>query len=227
MKRILTSAVLAVATATVGLLLPAGAAQASWVSQHCFDDHTTDSIFKRADARAYAEVADGEGYEWGGGCWNDNDQDDTPHAPDSSGEGPDCSGLVFKSWELKATKGADGGVWWNRFENIHGPYPSGGFHSPDPGDPFHKLPDKRRMTTVYMDALAKNGHVGLLETNSGPSADSDYINEAKCDACGTDVFVETFRFDPDYVAVRREGWTADCYPQCTWRSVRPTVVVVP
>src|SRR5947209_696962 len=80
----------------------------------------------------------------------------------------------------------------NKFENIHGPYPSGGFHSPDPGDPFHKLPDKRRMTTVYMDALAKNGHVGLLETNSGPSADSDYINEAKCDACGTDVFVETF-----------------------------------
>ena len=47
-------------------------------------------------------VAVGEGYEWGGGCWNDNNRDDTPGQPDSNGEGPDCSGFVFKTWELRS-----------------------------------------------------------------------------------------------------------------------------
>jgi hypothetical protein len=39
-------------------------------------------------------------------CLNNNDRDDTPNAPDSNGEGPDCSGLVFKSWAA-----AEGVLW--------------------------------------------------------------------------------------------------------------------
>src|SRR5581483_9906824 len=43
-----------------------------------------------------------EGYQWGGGCWNMNDVDVSPgdptEDPATGGEGPDCSGLVFKSW---------------------------------------------------------------------------------------------------------------------------------
>jgi hypothetical protein len=227
MKRLFARGAVLATLMTVFLGFPAIAAHASWVGKHCFHDHIPDSIFKRADARAYANVADGEGYEYAGGCWNNNDQDDTPSQPDSRGEGPDCSGLVFKSWELKPTQGADGGMWWNKWENVHGPYASGAFHSPDPGDPFHRLPDKRRITTVYMDAFARNGHVGLIETNYGPSSGTDYINEARCDACGTDVFVETYRYDGDYVGVRREGWKADCYPRCAWRATASTVIPEP
>jgi hypothetical protein len=225
MRRLIVPMAVALSAAAASAVLPAVAAQASWVSQHCFTHHALDGIFKRADARAYADVADGEGYEYGGGCWNDNDQDDSPGAPDSNGEGPDCSGLVFKAWELKPTRGADGGMWWSRFENAHGPYASGAFHSPGAGDPFHKLGDKRRITTAYMDAFAKNGHIGLIETNTGTSSGNDYINEARCDACGTDLFIETYRFNADYAAVRREGWTADCSPQCQMRMT-PNVVVV-
>jgi hypothetical protein len=210
-----------------GLAALPATAHASWVSDHCHDDHNNDSIFKRVEARAYADIADSEGYEYGGGCWNDNDKDDTPNAPNSGGEGPDCSGLVFKSWELKPTRGVDGGTWWNRLENVHGPYASTGFHDPQPDWPFHKLINKRRGTTVYMDAFAKDGHIGLIETNYGTSDNNDYINEARCDACGTDVFTETYRFNDDYVAVRREGWVPDCYPQCQWRTTGPSVVVVP
>jgi len=210
-----------------GVMALSAPAHASWVSDHCFDHHTPDGVFKRADARAYADVADGEGYEWGGGCWNNDNQDDTPGQPDSSGEGPDCSGLVFKSWELRITKGADGGTWWSKFENVHGPYPSANFHDPAPGYPFHRLPDKKRLTTVYMDALAKGGHIGLLETNYGSNANNDYINEARCDACGTDVFAETYRFNPDYVAVRREEWVPDCYPRCRRQGLASAVVTVP
>ena len=30
------------------------------------------------------------------------------------------------------------------------------------------------------------------------------------DGYGTDVFIEDYRFDSDYIGVRREGWTLDC-----------------
>src|SRR5205814_1191132 len=84
--------------ALASVVIPALPAHASWVSDHCSSDNAWDSHYRRKDAKAYADVAIGEGYEWGGGCWNDDNKDDTPNAPDSNGEGPDCSGLVFKSW---------------------------------------------------------------------------------------------------------------------------------
>ena len=43
-----------------------------------------------------------------------------------------------------------------------------------------------------MDAFARAGHIGLIETNYGSTDNNDYINEAKCDACGTDVFTCTW-----------------------------------
>ena len=43
-----------------------------------------------------------EGYQWAGGCWNDNDRDDSPNDPHedpaTGGEGGDCSGFTFKVW---------------------------------------------------------------------------------------------------------------------------------
>jgi hypothetical protein len=210
----------------VGALGVPAVAQASWVSQNCFDDNYPDSIFKRSDARAYSAIARGEGYEYAGGCWNNNDKDDTPGQPDSGGEGPDCSGLVFKSWELSDKWQADGGNWWNKLQNIHGPYSSTTFHnSTGTGFPFHVLPHKWRSTTLYMDAFAREGHIGLIWSNTGTSVDTDTIMEAKGDVYGTDTFEETYRYDDAYVAVRRDGWTADCYPQCVVRETR--VVVVP
>lgn len=211
----------------VGTLAVPSTARASWTSKNCFSSHYADGVFRRSEARAYAEVARSEGYEYAGGCWNDDDVDDTPQQPDSSGEGPDCSGLVFKSWELRAAAGASGGTYWGRVENIHGPYASYDFHSPVATDPFYRLPNKNRVTTVYMDAFARNGHVGMIYTNAGTSANTDYIIEALCDLCGTNVFEETYRSDSDYLAARREGWTADCYPRCQAPGAAQGVVVVP
>jgi hypothetical protein len=212
----------------VGVMAVPLVAQASWVSGNCSPDHTADPIFKRSDARAYSSVAINEGYEYAGGCWNDNNRDDTPGAPDSEGEGPDCSGLVFKSWELRNSWGTSGGMWWNKFENIHGPYASTAFHNAPldgAGLPFFRLPNKLRSTTLYMDAFARDGHIGLIYSNTGTSAGTDTIMEALCDACGTGTFEETYRNDGAYVAVRREAWTADCYPQCS-RPFSPTLVRV-
>ena len=191
-----------------------GRSSASWVSNNCFQDNRTVDRLKRIDARAYADVAKNEGYEFGGGCWDNDEHDDTPGVPDSGGEGPDCSGFVFKTWELRATEGLEGFRWYNKLENIHGPYASSEFHSPVRDDPFFKLASKSRDSTVYMDAFARDGHIGMLYTNIATGNGLDYIIEARGDAYGTNKFEEPYRFDSDYVAVRRGAWTADCYPNC-------------
>jgi hypothetical protein len=200
MRRLLTALLMA---AMAGTLLAATAApsSASWVSTNCTKGSSGDDHVRRKDAQAYAAVAFGEGYEWGGGCWNDNDKDDTP-------------GHVFKSWELKNSVGADGFTFWDKLKNMHGPYTSTSFHGPASGWPFYKLPDKNRSTTLYMDAFAKAGHIGMLYTSSNPSSNTDWIAEALGDSPGTDENEQGYRYDAEYVAVRRYDWTADCYPNC-------------
>jgi len=209
------------------LLVPARPSLATWASNNCSPNSAPDSNVTRLNARNYVDVALDEGYEWGGGCWNNNDRDDTPGAPDSGGEGPDCSGLTFKTWELKNTQGKTGWRYWDKWENEHGPYTTGEYH--DVGQsttwPFYRLPNKNRSTTLYMDAFAKNGHIGLLYTSSDPGNGLDYILEALGDSSGTDVFQEDYRTDSAYVAIRRKDWTPDCYPHCSLGS--PMTVTVP
>lgn len=230
MKRALSwaSALVVVALLIVILVgLTARPSLASFVGNNCSPNHAPDDHHRRKDALAYAVVAELEGYEWGGGCWNDNNRDDTPGAPDSNGEGPDCSGLVFKSWELRNASGDTGYTIYDKFENVHGSYSSYDFHSPVSTDPFIRLSDKSRSTTMYMDAFAKNGHVALLSNRVSPSSNTDYIIEAKGDEAGTGEWLESYRYDSSYVAVRRKNWTPDCYPLCQLGASVERVVIVP
>jgi hypothetical protein len=206
---------------------PAASADSQWVANHCSDDHHSVSIWKRSTSRAYAYVAVGEGYQYAGGCWNDNDRDDTPGlgVDERGGEGPDCSGFTFKSWELVNQRGADGGTWYNKFEDVHGPYASYAFHDGAAG-PFFLLPNKARSTTLYMDAFARDGHIGMLYTDTGDANNNDYIIEARCNDCGTNIFTESFRWDGDYRGVRRQGWTQDCAPNCPSVSDRAQQAVI-
>lgn len=222
MKRILVFIGLAVGAV---LSLPTSSARASWVSNNCDGTYWEDHYVKRSDAQAYSAVAAEEGYEWGGGCWNDNDRDDTPGAPDSDGEGADCSGLTFKTWELKSTYGRAGFQYWERLKNKHGPYTTYDFHDPTASAPFHKLKDKKVSTTIYMDAFAKEGHIGMIYVD-GDSADGlDLIIEALGDSSGMGKFYEGYRSQSEYVAVRREDWTDDCWPSCG--QAPPSLVEVP
>jgi hypothetical protein len=213
MRRLVTVGSIAgiVVGASLFVVLTASASQASWVSTNCSPSHFSDSVWQRKTSQTYAAVADNEGYEWGGGCWNDNNRDDTPNAPDSNGEGPDCSGYVFKTWELKNSYGASGGEYWDKLENIHGPYTSDDFHSPAASAPFGSV---AKSSMQYMDAFAKNGHVALLSSQTDSNANYDYVYEAYSDDSGTDLNWEGYRGDKNYTGVRREGWTADCYPNC-------------
>ncbi len=225
MKRLVAS--MALVAALAGLLIgaTAGLSSASWVSNNCYVSNAEDDHYRRLDARAYADIGIGEGYEWGGGCWNNNNVDDTPGQPDSSGEGPDCSGFTFKTWELETNWGASGFHWWNRMQNIHGPYAAATYHSPGSNLPFYQLADKTYQRTLYMDAFASSTHVGMIHSDTIPSTGDDYIIEAKGDAYGIDVWVRNYRSDSAYTGVRRRAWTPDCYPRCGLVAADSTVVI--
>lgn len=230
MKRALSSSVvLAMLMAGVAVLVGVSArpSLASFVSENCYKNQFSDPYHRRKDALAYAQVAKGEGYEWGGGCWNNNNRDDTPGVPDSNGEGADCSGLVFKAWELRNAPNDTGFTWYDKIQNVHGAFSSYGFHSPVSADPFLRLPDKHRSTTMYMDAFAKRGHVGLISSRVPPGSNTDYIIEARGDSSGTGEWLETYRYESAYVAVKRKNWTPDCHPNCQVPGSTHTVVVVP
>jgi hypothetical protein len=217
--------ILTVCVAGLLLAVPAIPANASWVTEHCTASHADDHYVKRSEAQAYSAVAAGEGYEWGGGCWNDNDKDDTPGAPDSSGEGADCSGLTFKTWEMENKLGQSGWELWERRYNVHGPYTTYDFHSPVSSDPFYKLADKKVSTTIYMDAFGKDGHVAMLYIDQGSPLGTDLMIEALGDSDGMGKFYESYRDQSEYIGVRREDWTDDCWPICGHSA--PSLVVVP
>jgi hypothetical protein len=200
-------------------------ALASWAGNNCDGTHYDDYYVKRSEAQSYASKAAQEGYEWGGGCWNNNNEDDTPDAPDSSGEGPDCSGFTFKAWELRNGFGKEGFEKWERLYEIHGPWTSYDFHSPNAkDDPFFKLDDKNVNTTIYMDAFAKDGHVAMIYVDGDTPFGLDLMIEALGDDPGTGKFYESYRSQSEYVGVRREDWTDDCWPNCPHPS--PSLVVV-
>ena len=107
--------------------------------------------------------------------------------------------------------------------NVHGPYVAEDFHSAGANLPFHDLTNKYRSSTLYMDGFASSFHVGLIWSDSVPSAGGDYIIEALGDLYGTNVNVENYRSDSRFRAVRREGWTPDCSPRCP--AARPARLV--
>ena len=146
-----------------------------------------------------------EGYQWAGGCWNDNDRDDSPNDPRedpaTGGEGGDCSGFTFKSWWERAETGDP----WYRYhawmQNVHGPYSAADFKY-GTGAPNTTV---AKANTVYMDAFASTFHIGMIYW-ANTAYNQDRIIEAKCEACGTGTWPRTYRGNPDYSGARRLYW---------------------
>ena len=164
------------------------------------------SYFTREGSSTVALYAQREGYQWGGGCWNDNDVDDSPGDPttdpNTGGEGGDCSGFTFKVWRESLNESDAGAYQWNKLRHVHGPYTAARFKSGDgaPNVTYGKA------GLIRMDALASSSHIGLIYA---PNADgTDQIIEAKGEAYGTNIWTRTYRGDSSYGGVRRLGWSA-------------------
>jgi len=195
--------------AVAAALSAAGAAagyHTQFVANNCnWAAPTPIDTFTRDASITVALYARHEGYQWGGGCWDDDDRDDSPGdppgVPGTVGEGGDCSGFTFKVWrEAEDTSSTAFHQWW-RLRFVHGPYVAEDFKNAV-GAPNYPL---SKSAAIKMDAFASTGHVGMIYA---PNADgTDQIIEAKGEAYGTNIWTRSYRGTSSYGGVRRLGWS--------------------
>jgi hypothetical protein len=185
----------------------AGAYHTHFVADNCnYVEPTPTSYITRNGSAAVALRARYEGYQWGGGCWNDNDRDDSPGDPTTDfgtgGEGGDCSGFTFKVWREPLDTGDSSFHQWGMLRHVHGPYTAAAFKAGS-GAPNATV---AKSALVKMDALASDGHIGLIYAENPDG--SDQIIEAKGEAYGTGIWTRTYRGSSGYSGVRRVGWSS-------------------
>jgi hypothetical protein len=184
----------------------ASAYHTRFVADNCnYAAPTPTSTITRDGSATVALRARYEGYQWGGGCWNDNDRDDSPNDPTgdgaTGGEGGDCSGFTFKVWR-ESTNESDAGFYqWGLFRYIHGPYTANRFRN---GDGAPNVTSSKS-GLIKMDALASGNHIGMIYARNADGTDE--IIEAKGEAYGTNIWTRTYRGDSGYSGVRRTGWS--------------------
>jgi hypothetical protein len=202
-RAFLVSFVIASCLAAVGT---ASAYHTRFIANNCnYAAPTPTPYITRDGSASVALRARHEGYQWGGGCWNDNDIDDSPGDPpenvSTGGEGADCSGFVFKVWRESETESNAGFYQWGMLRHIHGPYTAARFKAGE-GAPNISV---SKSALIKMDALAKSGHIGMIYATNADG--TDQIIEAKGEAYGTNIWTRTYRGDSNYGGVRRTGWS--------------------
>ena len=193
----------------VGLAAAGSAAgyHTRFVADNCNNAAPTPTSYITRDGSATVALrARHEGYQWAGGCWNDNDRDDSPNDPredpSTGGEGGDCSGFTFKVWRESLTQTDASFQQWGMLRNVHGPYTAAAFKA-GAGAPNVTV---AKSALITMDALASDGHIGLVYA---PNPDgSDQIIEAKGEDYGTNIWTRTYRGSSSYSGVRRTGWSS-------------------
>lgn len=202
-RAFLISFVIASSLAAAGT---ASAYHTRFIANNCnYAAPTPTPYITRDGSTSVALRARHEGYQWGGGCWNDNDIDDSPGDPtenvSTGGEGADCSGFVFKVWRESETESNAGFYQWGMLRHIHGPYTAARFKAGE-GAPNISV---SKSALIKMDALAKSGHIGMIYARNPDG--TDQIIEAKGEAYGTNIWTRTYRGDSNYGGVRRTGWS--------------------
>jgi hypothetical protein len=168
-RAFLVSFVIASCLAAVGT---ASAYHTRFIAINCnYSAPTPTPYITRDGSTSVALRARHEGYQWGGGCWNDNDIDDSPSDPpenvSTGGEGADCSGFVFKVWRESETEGNAGFYQWGMLRHIHGPYTAARFKAGE-GAPNISV---SKSALIKMDALAKSGHIGMIYATNADGTD--------------------------------------------------------
>lgn len=195
-----------VVSGLLGTAGTAGAYHTHFVADNCnYATPTQTPYITREGSTTVALRARHEGYQWAGGCWNDNDRDDSPNDPKedpaTGGEGGDCSGFTFKVWRESLDSSNAAFYQWGLLRNVHGPYSAAAFKA-GTGAPNVTV---SKANVIPMDALASDGHIGLVYA-ANPDG-SDQIIEAKGEDYGTNIWTRTYRGSSSYSGVRRTGWS--------------------
>ena len=92
---------------------------------------------------------------------------------------------------------------WGMLRYVHGPYTAAAFKA---GSGAPNMTVVRSRASIKMDALASDGHIGLIYAVNPDGADQ--IIEAKGEAYGTNIWTRTYRGSSSYSGVRRTGWSS-------------------
>jgi len=195
------------ATLSLVVVGTAAAYHTRFVADNCNTASPTPTPYITRDGSAIVALrARYEGYQWAGGCWNDNDRDDSPNDPRedpaTGGEGGDCSGFTFKVWRESLSQSDDSFQQWGMLRSVHGPYTAAAFKA-GTGAPNVTV---SKSALIKMDALASDGHIGLIYATNPDG--TDQIIEAKGEDYGTNIWTRTYRGSSSYTGVRRTGWGA-------------------
>ena len=195
------------ATLSLVVVGTAAAYHTRFVADNCNTASPTPTPYITRDGSAIVALrARSEGYQWAGGCWNDNDRDDSPNDPredpSTGGEGGDCSGFTFKVWRESLSQSDDSFQQWGMLRSVHGPYTAAAFKA-GTGAPNVTV---SKSALIKMDALASDGHIGLIYATNPDG--TDQIIEAKGEDYGTNIWTRTYRGSSSYTGVRRTGWGA-------------------
>ena len=188
--------------ALVGAGGSAAAYHTQFVADNCnYAAPTPAPFITRDGSAAVALRGRHEGYQWGGGCWNDNDRDDSPGDPTTTR--PPAARVATARASLSrsgasrstaATRASTVGL----FRLVHGPYTAAAFKQARRGE--------RVGVQVGADqdgrARERQSHRSRLRPNPDGS---DQIIEAKGEAYGTDIWTRTYRGSSSYGGVRRSG----------------------
>jgi hypothetical protein len=206
MPRVRTFMAAFVVSGLLGTAGTAGAYHTHFVADNCNYSAPTQTPYITRDGSATVALrARYEGYQWAGGCWNDNDRDDSPSDPKedpaTGGEGGDCSGFTFKVWRESLDSSNAAFYQWGLLRNVHGPYSAAAFKA-GAGAPNVIV---SKASVIPMDAFASDGHIGLVYA-ANPDG-TDQIIEAKGEDYGTNIWTRTYRGSSSYSGVRRTGWS--------------------
>jgi hypothetical protein len=187
------------------LATPRAAAYHTNFQGSCNDSYQFTTARTRNQSRAYAYIGAREGYQWAGGCWNDNNRDDSPgdptRDPNTRGEGGDCSGFTWKSWYERMSESDGGWTYHYRMRNQHGPYDTTKFKA-GTGAPNTTV---TKSAAIKMDAFVSSHHIGMIyQARTTPG--TDRIVEAKQESTGTGIWSRNYRGDSSYSGARRVGW---------------------
>ena len=105
-------------------------------------------------------------------------------------------------WRESLNQGNADFYQWGLLRNVHGPYRAIDFKA-GIGAPNVTV---AKSALVKMDALASDGHIGLIYAENPDG--SDQVIEAKGEAYGTNIWTRTYRGSSSYSGVRRTGWSS-------------------
>jgi hypothetical protein len=194
-----------VVSASLMLTASAFAYHTNFIADCNMNAPTATSTFTRQGSIDVASAGAKEGYQWGGGCWNNSDYDESPGDPtqdaNTRGEGGDCSGFTFKVWRESLDTSNAGAYQWGKMRLVHGPYSANDFKT-GAGAPNVTY---GKSGLIRMDALASTTHIGVIYSTNADG--TDQIAEAKGEAYGTNIWTRAYRGNANYTGVRRLGWT--------------------